>query len=71
MPLHAKSAFPHRHNGNGSHDSICTVCLATVASVMNEGELARHEAVHVCDPIRLYQLNLKVTPQFSPEPSLA
>jgi hypothetical protein len=38
---------------------------------MNEGELARHEAVHVCDPMRLYQLHLKVIPQFLPESSLA
>ena len=52
----AKPDFPHRHNQDGSHDSICRVCLATVASVENEGDLAHHEATHVCNPMRLYQL---------------
>jgi hypothetical protein len=51
------TGFSYRHNEDGSHDSICTVCLATVASVMSEGLLARHEATHVCNPIRLHQLS--------------
>jgi hypothetical protein len=41
--------FPHRHNRNGSHDSICISCYATVASVQNEADLAQHEQKHVCD----------------------
>lgn len=52
-------SFSYRHNEDGSHDSICMGCLATVASVMSEGLLARHEATHVCSPIRLYQLSRK------------
>jgi hypothetical protein len=28
--------FPSKHNGNGSHDSICISCFASVASVRNE-----------------------------------
>ena len=40
--------FPHRHNKDGSHDSICISCFATVASVRNEVELAQHEQDHVC-----------------------
>jgi len=68
MPLHAKSAFPHRHNRNGSHDAICTVCLATVASAINEGELARHEVIHVCDPMRLSQLARRSPGNFFPSP---
>jgi len=32
--------FPHRHNRDGSHDSICISCYATVASVRNEADLA-------------------------------
>ena len=47
--------FPHRHNANGTHDSICTVCFATVATVQYECELARLESAHVCDPINLYR----------------
>jgi hypothetical protein len=50
-----KPSFPHRHNANGTHDSICTVCLATVATVRNEWELAGLESVHVCEPINLYR----------------
>jgi len=46
-----------RHNKDGSIDSICTLCLATFASVVDEEELAQHEAEHVCNPARLYQLN--------------
>ncbi len=52
-----KPNFPHRHNSDGSHDSICTACLATVATVQNELELARHESAHVCEPINLYRVS--------------
>ena len=45
--------FPHRHNSDGSHDSICVNCYATVASVDNEGDLAQREQDHVCDLILL------------------
>jgi phosphopentomutase len=71
MPVYAKSAFPHRRNRNGSHDSICTTCLATLASAMNEDELVRYEAIHVCDPIRLVQLHTRLIPPFLPVPHLA
>lgn len=47
--------FPHRHNQDGSHDSICTTCLLTVASAWTEMDLVRHEVAHVCDPVRVYQ----------------
>jgi hypothetical protein len=52
-----KQSFPHRFNANGSHDSICTMCLATVATVQNESELAGHESTHVCEPANLYRVN--------------
>lgn len=45
--------FPHRHNKDGSHDSICISCYATVASVQNEADLAQHEQDHVCDLVFL------------------
>jgi hypothetical protein len=41
--------FPRRHNGDGSHDSICISCFATVASVRNVTELAQHEQDHACE----------------------
>ena len=47
--------FPHRKNDDGSFDSICSVCYATVASADNESELPPHESMHKCDPVRMYQ----------------
>jgi hypothetical protein len=41
-------AFPHRHNLDGSYDSICTRCFATVATVRKEEDLRGHEAIHRC-----------------------
>ena len=45
----AKSIYPHRHNQDGSYDSICTTCYATVASSSDEASLAEHESAHTCD----------------------
>jgi hypothetical protein len=47
--------FPHRQNDDGSFDSICSTCFATVASAEKECELAANESMHTCDPVRLYQ----------------
>lgn len=49
--------FHHRHNRNGTHDSICLACYLTVASTGEEFELARHENAHACDPVQLYQVS--------------
>jgi hypothetical protein len=57
-----KPGFPHRHNSNGSHDSICTLCLATVATVQYEWELTRHESAHVCDPANVYRTRQAPSP---------
>jgi len=56
MNRNLTSHFPHRVNSDGSYDSICTDCLATIATVEDESELAGHEQAHTCNPIRLYQL---------------
>ena len=53
MPTLLRPSFPHRHNADGSYDSICTICFATVASVQNEWELGSHESTHVCEPLNL------------------
>ncbi len=50
----SKPEFPHRHNNDGSFDSICDTCYATVARVKTESELTQFEARHVCDPVNLY-----------------
>jgi hypothetical protein len=44
----------HRNSGDGSVDSICIACYATVASRRNKTELAPNENNHVCDPISLH-----------------
>jgi hypothetical protein len=48
--------FHHRHNGDGTLDSICCGCYVTVASVREEPELAQFEDGHVCQPVRLHQV---------------
>jgi hypothetical protein len=55
--MFSEAKFPHRHNRDGSNDSICTTCLATVASVQNEEELGSYESAHVCDPINTYRIS--------------
>jgi hypothetical protein len=40
---------PHRRNEDGSYDSICPNCFATVAQSRAEGDLAEGEIAHVCD----------------------
>jgi hypothetical protein len=41
--------FPHRRNGDGSFDSICTRCFQTIASRFSEVALAEAERLHTCD----------------------
>jgi hypothetical protein len=43
------SHFPHRQNPNGTYDSICIVCFATVGSGECEDELEPIERSHVCN----------------------
>ena len=53
--------FAHRHNKDGSHDSICTSCAVTVASVQDEDQLCAHESGHVCNPETEYRFNEEVS----------
>jgi hypothetical protein len=41
-------AFPHRRNHDGTFDSICFRCFATVAKEKNEVELKKSEEAHEC-----------------------
>ena len=45
--------FAHRSNLDGTSDSICLRCIATVATVYDECELLKYEEQHVCDPISI------------------
>ncbi len=50
-----KPSCPHRHNANGTHESICTVCLARIAKVQDEREVDRLESARVCEPVNLHR----------------
>lgn len=43
-------SFAHRLNDDGTFDSICPRCFATVAVKRNETELDSEERRHVCNP---------------------
>ncbi len=45
--------YPHRRNRDGSVDSICPRCIATIASSSREADLEFPEAAHTCEPWRL------------------
>ena len=49
--------FAHRSNLDGTTDSICFRCIATVATVYDEGELLRYEQPHICDPVLVQQFD--------------
>jgi len=40
--------FPHRHNADGTYDSICPVCFRTVGTHRVETVLLKYEEEHVC-----------------------
>lgn len=51
--LCSSSRFPHRTNRDGTIDSICPHCFATIGTSTWEADLEDIEARHVCDPARL------------------
>ena len=44
------AVYPHRRNYDGSFDSICKSCFATVANAWDEAALAEQEKNHFCEP---------------------
>lgn len=48
VPAPDRPAFAHRHNDNGTTDSICKRCCKTVASARFEHELEMREEKHLC-----------------------
>jgi hypothetical protein len=55
MDRYALPLYAHRRNSDGSHDSICTLCYATVATARSEAHLAQHEHDHVCNSYWPYE----------------
>ena len=60
MPI---QEFERSHNEDGTHETTCMECLATIATVGSETELYQHELVHVCDPVNLNRMNRDRAPQ--------
>jgi len=59
--------FPHRVNGDGTVDSICDVCFATVGTSRSEEDLASFEASHLCEADRVaYYQTLESTARRPP-----
>jgi hypothetical protein len=58
------AAFAHRHNLDGSWDSICTKCFLTIATERSEDRLLMHEHCHDCDSL----IKARVTTAGFPEP---
>jgi hypothetical protein len=49
MPAEQNMQFPHRHNRDGTVDSICPRCFRTISNRNTEAELARDEFRHICE----------------------
>lgn len=47
--------FPHRCKPDGTIDSICPRCYATIGTSTWEADLERMETAHLCDPVRLIE----------------
>lgn len=45
-----ENGFSHRFNLDGSIDSICHRCFATIGTAFQEADLERLEEVHACNP---------------------
>ena len=45
--------FIHRHNHDGSWDSLCIECFRTVATTKAETELPTQESTHICQALDL------------------
>ena len=47
--------YPNRHNRDGSYDSICLVCFATVMSAPTQKGLIGPNKRHICNPSTMFQ----------------
>ena len=66
--LNVRIAYsPHRRNRDGSYDSICLTCFATIAAGKSEAELWRYDKMHVCVPATLSQRKFDSARKMSPQ----
>jgi hypothetical protein len=47
--------YPHRRNRDGSFDSICLNCFATLATAKTEADLLELDKRHICQPATVSQ----------------
>jgi len=45
-----RKKFSHRRNTDGTVDSVCHKCFATIAKERNESDLELKESAHHCNP---------------------
>jgi uncharacterized protein YbcV (DUF1398 family) len=50
------SQFARRANRNGTFDSFCRECFATIGITQWKADIEKAEQEHVCDPARLAQV---------------
>ncbi len=48
--------FPHRKNPDGTFDSFCAICFATIATEGSEEDLKKAEAAHECPGLDFGQI---------------
>ena len=58
--------FAHRSNLDTTFDSICLRCIATVATVDDEGHLLPYEEQHICDPVLVERFDGTKPPSSEP-----
>ncbi len=64
------AAFAHRHNSDGTWDSICPSCFYTVATEGTEEELLMHERHHDCAALMKSRMRAEIRrPICGEEPS--
>ena len=57
--MHTSHPFAHRTNPDGTVDSICKKCFATVCAQCESQDLCRaNEAKHICEPWKLEVVNV-------------
>lgn len=52
--------FAHRRNENGTFDSICCQCFATVSRQSNPSNHAQMEQGHVCSSLDLHRFEMRL-----------
>jgi hypothetical protein len=55
-------SYPHRPNKDGSFDSICLTCFATVVYAEPEAELVEDDPNRVCDSAFLAERGCLIAP---------